>query len=267
MAGGSTGLVFPSNGMYNSDIRLLWNGSNLLPRTSHTAIWKARYVKQAGYYAVTWHSHNDGSWHANSYEFGAHPYPTNGNVDSSGQSLGGTGSSGNEHYHEIAGTPGARDWIASPGPGKTIPLVTDVWVTQARTCEVVGGTTLRHTYWPDISRPDVFIRQEIPLSNLIAGGASAAFYFGASDWTASGSTNSETPSCTLRGLALFSAALSISDIAAEAASESNSAQTAAGRAAVWYINKNPTPSDVADKSGSGRNPLWANANRPGLYTA
>lgn len=262
-----TGLSFPSNHATGSDIRLLWSGSNLLPRTSHTAVWKARYVKQAGYYAVSWHSHHDGTWHADTYEFGCHPYPTSGSVSADGQSTGGTGSGGTDHFHEIAGTPGAHDWIASPGPGPTYPLVTGVWVTQARTCEVVNGNVLRHTYWPDVSRPDSFIRQDVPLSTLVSGGARAAFYFGASDWTANGSGNAETPSCILRGLALFGAALSITDIAAEAASESNSAQTAAGRASVWYINKNPTPSDVADKSGANHSPTWANANRPTLFSA
>jgi hypothetical protein len=232
----------------------------------HTAIWKARYRKQNGYYAVTWHSHNDARWHSDTYEFGAHPYPCDGRVESNGQALAMTGSTGTTQYHEIAGTPGGHDWIASPGPGQTFPLVTDVWVTQARTAEVVNGTTLRHTYWPDVSKPTQFIRQEIALSSLVAGGSTAAFYFGASDWTASGTTNNETPCCTLRGLALFGEALSIADIATEAATDGNTAQTTAGRASVWYINKNPTPTDVSDKSGAGHSPVWANANRPTLYT-
>lgn len=259
--------MFPSNGAAGGDIRLVWAGANLLPRQNHTAIWKARYRKQNGYYAVTWHSHNDARWHADTFEFGAHPYPCTGQVESSGQAAVMLGSTGTTQFFEIAGVPGGHDWIASPGPGSTFPLVVDQWLTQARTSEVINGTTLRHTFWPDISKPNQFIRQETPLSGLVAGGANAAFYFGASDWTASGTANNETPCCSLRGLALFSSALSITDIAAEAATDSNAAQTAAGRASVWYINKNPTPTDVADKSGTGRSPVWANGNRPTLYTA
>jgi hypothetical protein len=34
----------------------------------------------------------------------------------------------------------------------------------------------------------------------------------------------------------------------------------------WYLNLNPTPSDISDKSGNGHNPAWVNANRPALWT-
>ena len=59
--------------------------------------------------------------------------------------------------------------------------------------------------------------------------------------------------------------MSITDIAAEAASEQDLPVTAAGTASRWYSNINPTPSDVSDKSGAGHSPTWDNANRPGLY--
>jgi hypothetical protein len=239
-------------------------GANLLPRTRHTAIWKARYVQQTGYYAVTWHTSNDGAWHASTYEFGAHPYPTGGTPDSNGQSLDGGANGGTTHYYEIAGL-GASDFIASPGPGSTFPVVKGVWVTQARTCEVINGTTLRHTFWPDISQPTRFIRQEQPLANL-ATPTNPAFIFGCSPWTASGGVNWETPGAVLRGFKLFSAALSIADITTEANSGVDSAVTSAGQTSVWYINENPTPTDVSDKSGAGHSPGWANGNRPLLYT-
>src|SRR5688572_33467425 len=47
-----TGLDFPPNHMAGSDARLVWSGADMLPRSSHTAIWQARYVQQNGYYAV-----------------------------------------------------------------------------------------------------------------------------------------------------------------------------------------------------------------------
>jgi len=262
-------LVFASNYVSGSDVRLVWSGSNLLPRTSHTVIWKARYVQQAGYYAVTWHTSNDGQWHASLYEFGAHPYPTTGSVNSTGQSTGGTGSSGATHYYEIAGL-GASDFIASPGPGPTFLVAKGVWVTQARTCEVIDGTTVRHRFWPDVSNPSQFIQQDVRKSDVDAAAAAAvspAFVFGCSPWTVNGNVNSETPSGTFRSIKLFGSALSIADIAAEAESGSNAAITTAGRASVWYINEDPTPSDVGDKSGTGRSPVWANGNRPALYQA
>lgn len=265
-----TGLVFPSNGASNSDIRLLWDGSNLLSRTSHTVLWLANYVQQNGYYAVTWHSPNTGSWDSGAYSLGMHPYPTDGTYNSSGFSTGGTGGSGTVHYQEIAGLLNAYDAIASassPGPQDTFLVTKGVWYQSARVVEVISGTTLRHTYYPDVAgNPTKFIRQEFALASLGSAGSTPAFYIGASDWTASGNTNDETPSATLRGLRLFSAPLTIADIQAEfAAVGTNAAASSGGQAATWYINDNPTPSDVTDKSGAGHSPSWANANRPTLY--
>jgi hypothetical protein len=240
----------------------------MLPRTAHTAIWQTRYVQQNGYYAVAWHTSNDGTWHASLFEYGTHPYPTTGTVDASGQSTGGTGSEGTEHYYEIAGL-GASDFIASPGPGPTYPLVTDVWVTQARTAEIVGDE-VRHRYWPDLDDPDAFIEQHASAEGIDAAAAAAvspAFTLGGSPWTGDGVSNGESPAAVLRGFALFDAPLAIDDLVAEATSESDTPVTAAGAASVWYINRNPTPDDVDDKSGAGHSPTWANDQRPGLWVA
>ena len=265
--GVGTGLEFPPNLMPGSDARLVWSGASMLPRTSHTAIWKAKFVQQNGYYAVAWHTSNDGTWHASNFEFGTHPYPTTGTLNADGQSTGGTGSDGAIHYYEIAGL-GASDFIASPGPGPTYLVAKDVWVTQARTCEVVGGNTVRHRYWPDIGNATDYIEQSIPKSSYdaaLSGTVSPAFTIGGSPWTGDGVSNNESPAAVLRGFAFFDAPLSIADIAAEAASDSDAAVTAAGAQSVWYINKNPTPTDVSDKSGAGNSPTWANDQRPNLY--
>jgi hypothetical protein len=262
----TSGLLFLANYAANSDIRLEWDGAILLPRTSHTAIWKARYFQQTGYYAVAWHTSNDGTWHGSTYEYGTHPYPCDGGVNSAGKATGGTSGSGTDHWFEIAGL-GANDFIASPGPGTTTEVIKDgSWLTQARTCEVVSGTTLRHRFYPDVvGAPGVYIQQEQALSGL-ATPTTPAFILGCSPWTVSGSTNSECPGCALSAIKLFDAALSIADITSEAASGSDSPVTAAGIASVWYINNAPIPTDVTDKSGEGRHPTWANARRPTLWT-
>lgn len=261
-----TGLDFPPNHEPGSDARLVWSGADMLPRTAHTAIWQARYVQQNGYYAVAWHTSNDGTWHASLFEYGTHPYPTTGTVDASGQSTGGTGSEGTEQYFEIAGL-GASDFIASPGPGPTYPLVTDVWLTQARTAELVGDQ-VRHRYWPDLDDPDAFIEQLAPADGIEQAEGSAvspAFTIGGSPWTGDGVGNGESPASVLRGFAFFDAPLPIDDLVAEATSESDTPVTTAGADSVWYINRNPTPDDVADKSGANHSPTWANDQRPGLY--
>lgn len=262
------GLTFPSNLETGADIRLVWNGANLLSRTNHTVIWKANYIQQAGYYAVTWHSYNVGEWQGSYYEYGCHPFPGDGSVDGNGESIGSTSSAGTVHYYEIAGLQ-AHDYLASVGNANGAPLIVTkgVWVTQARTCSV-QGSNLRHRYYPDVSSPTRYIEQTIDIS-LLESPSAPAFYFGTSDWRAgvggSGTTD-EAVSGTIRGFALFNAELSITDIATEAASESNSPQTSSGATSVWYINKNPTPTDVTDKSGAGHHPSWANSNRPTLWT-
>ncbi len=244
----------------------------MLPRTSQTVLWKARYRKQSGYYAWVWSSGSTGAgnWPANLYEFGTHPYPTTGSFDSTGQSTGGTGGSGTVQYYEIAGL-GASDFIASARPlaQNATVLTTNLWVTQARTCEVIGGTTLRHVFWPDLSRPTVFIQQDVPLSDLNVA-VNPRFLLGSSPWRegfggAGPSSNDECPSGEFRYLKLFNAALSVADLTLEAASERDLPVTAAGMASRWYSNINPTPSDVSDKSGAGHPPTWDNTNRPSAW--
>jgi hypothetical protein len=34
----------------------------------------------------------------------------------------------------------------------------------------------------------------------------------------------------------------------------------------WYLNLNPTPTDISDKSGSNNHPVWEGADRPALWT-
>lgn len=247
----------------------------MVSRTDHTVIWKIRYDQQSGYYAVTWHAYNDGTFHFDQYEFGGHPFPCDGGYDSNGNATGGTGGSGTVHYMELAGIPGGQDGIAVPMEPAFLIVKDGRWVTQARTCKIIGGTTLRHRIYPNIGGGgNVYIERSIPLADLPSPSA-PAFYFGCSDWRANqpaSGQNDECPSGTLRGLKMFSDALSGADIATEAASETNIPQTAAGIASVWYMNINPTPTDVSDKSGAGHSPNgpnsgWANANRPTLYTA
>lgn len=267
-----TGIVFPNNLEAGSDIRIVWSGSALLSRTSHTAIWKAKYEQQTGYYAVAWHSENTGTWPASMYQFGTHPYPAaEGTVDGNGQATDGTASAGTDHFWEIAGL-GASDFLASPG-GVSLGVVKDAWLVQARKCEVVSGTTLRHTFIPDVlGNPAFAIVQDKTLASLNSPSA-PAFYIGASEWRSGqgggGATaNDESPSCTLRALMLFDAPLSLADITTEAANEaSNNAVTSAGIAAIWYSNKNPVPTDVADKQTqrTTHSPSWANANRPAVW--
>lgn len=256
-----TGLTFPSNNAAGSDIGLDWSGPAMVPRNTHTVIWKARYVQQTGYYAWAWHVRADNTWGASQFEFGTHPYPaSSGSVSGTGQAQNGTGAAGTVHYFEIAGLLGG-DFLTSPGGAAGLQVTKGVWYTQARQTEIISGTTVRHRFWPDIdNNPSFVIVQDYPLSGL-ASPPAMKFRFGASPWTASGSANEECPSGTFRHFLMYDRVLSLAEIQAKAALTEDDTTDVN----VWYSNINPTPSDVSDKSGRGRSPAWANANRPSLY--
>lgn len=267
LAVAQSGLAFLGNSVAGSDIRLEWSGANLLSRTAHTAIWKVRYEQQSGFYALWWHCWGDSSFHFSNYEFGAHPYPCDGTAHPSGAAANPTGSDGTVHYMELAGL-GGGDHIASPGPGGVFLIPKGSWLTQARTCEVIGGTTLRHRVYPDLANnPSLLIESDILLSSLEAA-TSPRFLLGGSPWTASGSLNSETPgpASVARAIQLYDAGLSLAEIQARMDLTTDAAVVAANPGSLFYCNLNPTPSDITDKSGAGHTPSWANANRPTLWS-
>jgi hypothetical protein len=68
----------------------------------------------------------------------------------------------------------------------------------------------------------------------------------------------------LRGIQIYNTRLSLADIQNEANSPLS---TSSGTASIWYLNVNPTPSDISDKSGKGHHPAWVGSARPGLYSS
>jgi hypothetical protein len=69
----------------------------------------------------------------------------------------------------------------------------------------------------------------------------------------------------------YNAALSEAQILALSACETDAqvlAQCATlGIAAPWYLNMNPKPTDVQDKSGNGHHPSWDGTGRPTLWSS
>jgi hypothetical protein len=55
----------------------------------------------------------------------------------------------------------------------------------------------------------------------------------------------------------------VSDLLTEASTPLSTSQ---GAANIWYLNMNPTPTDIVDKSGKGHHPAWATSARPSLWT-
>jgi hypothetical protein len=90
-------------------------------------------------------------------------------------------------------------------------------------------------------------------------GNPAALTWGDAPWNKGG----ERLSGILRGIQTYSSKLGTGDINSEANAPMS---TSAGSANVWYVNVNPTPSDISDKSGKGHNPAWVTSNKAALWT-
>lgn len=268
-----SGLDFPGNNIANTDIRLIWDSSNLLPREDHTAIWRYYPRPQTDYYAVAWHSPNSGTdtFDNGVYSYGTHPFPAADNtVDGSGNSqTGNGGTGGSTHFWEIALD--AKDFLTSAtGPGG-LSVTKNKWYVQIRRCRSIGGGSYEHTFIPDVTgNPDFMIVQNFS-PTFSSSGANAAFYFGGSDWRsghADPTKNDEMPSGILRGIQLYRKYLPLSEALVEAANDTiNTPQTISGAAYIHYMNQNPTSADITDKSSAGHTPRWDNAFRPALYTS
>lgn len=275
-----TALNFPANNAANSDIRFLFNGANLPARVGSTILWAScSNASITGYVTHIWFSHNVGAFQADNYEVGGHPYPANsasydagnGQVDVGAQG----GGSGTTHYMELAGL-SARDQIAIPGSAVLATKDGTTWKRHAlQTTSITGGTEIRHRYWPDVVGAPTNYFERIVSATGFPTPSNPAFYWGTSDWRSGlgggGATaNDETPNGKIRGLVIVpSGALTDTQLGGISACDTNAAVLAylAGQGlSSWYVNMNPTPTDVNDKSGAGHNPTWANALRPSLFT-
>jgi hypothetical protein len=255
--------LFPRNGDAPSDAFVAFqfkdphlNGLPIwgLNGTGATYIWKVRPLQQVGYYVTFWWS-NNGSflWNnggPNSY-YGAHPYPTT------------SDNMGTEHRWEIATDFGGDFFRTNSGSNKTV--VKNAWYTQAlRVVRNADGTKTLTFYisLPSLAPSDI-IQITVPAHYGELNPPFPALTFGDSPWFAG--YQHERLSGVLRGIKIFNRSLSESDILAEAAHDS--LVTAQGQLSIWYLNINPTPSDISDKSGNGHNPIWADpAARAGLWS-
>lgn len=262
-----------ANGDAFSDVRLIWDGASFLPREAHTVIWWYRPFQQTGYYAMAWHSPNGGpgSWDSGVYSWGTHPYSaSDGAVDAFGVSSNPTSSTGTVHWWENAGTGVARDYLCPAGGAGGVQVFKDRWYRQIRKCRLMttgpNSGLYEHTYIPDFYGNPTF--KIVTYGTIGTAGATPAFYLGGSDWEQDAlgvGTNDETLSGIYASPQLYNDYLNDADHAIEAGnSVINAAISSAGQTALWYINQEMTPLDIADKkpTGTAHPPRWANANRP-----
>lgn len=217
------GLDFPGNAEVNKTMRFEF--SSPLAAYPATYIWRA-YPRQQQSHYTTFFWGNRGPFYRSKTFYGFHPYPD--------------WNTSSQHFWEIAAPPGG-DYLSKEH------VVYDRWYVQVAVCSVSGNTTVHKFYWdwPDTTKVIRHLGERTndpPVPGLIVGDA---------PWN----SGHEVWDGILRGFQFYDAALTPRQVAREIASP-GSVRTP------WYLNLNPTPSDVSDKSGNGHHPKWIGAERP-----
>jgi len=218
-----------------------------------TYIWRAYPRQQSGYYTTFfWATGGTQFWwdggRGNSY-YGAHPYPQN-------------PPTGNTHYWEIA-TGFGGDFFGNP----PVTVAYNRWYTQALVAWNTGSGK-RTIFYYDL--PDTSKAIDVTVSPLFGNKnpPTPALTWGDAPWIVPENPNThgqgkEAYKGILRGIQVYSTRLSLADILSEASSPLS---TTAGADNIWYLNLDPTPADISDKSGAGHHPEWVGSKRTRLWT-
>ncbi len=241
------GLDFPgSNGTINT---MRFKFTNPLPAYPATYIWRAWPRQQNGYYTAFFWGNDDGGgtlntflWTSNggadSY-YGAHPYPD-------------VPPDGSTHQWEISIE--QQDFVNGP-------VVYNRWYTQALRVWVGSDGRKHHEFYWDLPNTDANHRV-IRISDASWGNVNPpvpTLTWGDAPWN----PGKEVWDGILRGIQIYTSALSLADILSEVRTPLS---TAAGSASIWYLNLNPTPGDIADQSGKSHDPVWVGSERPAQWT-
>ena len=243
-----TGLDFPGSASVTTTMRFKFTNpqNNGLPIYPATYIWQAYPRRQPYYFTTFFWGNDDGQGNLNSTwywdngsagtYYGAHPYPIWPSYTS--------------HKWEIASD--GNDYTSAED------VVYNQWYTQALVC--YADSSGKHcTFYYNLPDTTKKVVRDSPPSWGNTNPPAPALTFGDAPWN----PGLEVYNGVLRGFRIYSTALSLSDILSEASSPLS---TSIGRSKIWYLNMNPTPGDISDKSGAGHNPAWVGGERPGLYT-
>jgi hypothetical protein len=242
-AAAETGLDFPGSAATTGTIRFRF--TNPLPIYPATYVWRYLPRSQPSYY-TTFFWGNDGEFrwhdgHADSY-YGAHPYPFPA-----------------PHFVPIDQV-GPRHWEISVNSIDTLSEETvdyGRWHVQAlRVWSDWRGK--EHEYFWDLPDTSKVLRYTAPRAYGETNPPKPSLTFGDAPWNES----NEIMDGILRGIQVYTARLTVAEILGEATSPLS---TPAGGRCAWYVNINPTPTDIADKSGRGHNPEWVGPERPSLW--
>jgi Concanavalin A-like lectin/glucanases superfamily len=236
------GLDFQGSASTTGTVRFRF--TNPLAIYPATYVWKVRPRHQLGYY-TTFFWGNDGQflWSdcsgykcADTY-YGAHPYPPG-------------GSSGSTHKWEIAARQGDYQSVEY--------VVYDRWYTQALRVWSDSAGKHHEFYW-DLPNTSRVLRLDLPTSYGNKMPPSPALTFGDAPWAPS----REIMKGVIRGIQVYSSALTLTEVLSELSAPLS---TSKGASSIWYMNLNPTPTDISDKSGRGHNPQWVGSERPLLWS-
>jgi hypothetical protein len=221
------GIDFPGNSGTNTTMRFEFTSP--LAAYPATYIWRAYPRQQQSYYTAFFWGNNGAFYRSNTY-YGFHPYPD--------------WKTEYQHFWEIAAPPG-RDFVSQQH------VVYDRWYTQVAVCRKSGTKTIHEFYWnwPDtikVVRHTGNQHEDPPMPGLVIG--DAPWNHGNEVWDG-----------VLRGFQFYDVALTQSEISKEIASPGQLLTP-------WYLNLNPVPSDISDKSGNGHNPAWVGNERPSQWS-
>lgn len=251
-----TGLDFPGSAAVPNNqtmrFRFMNPQDNGLPiygpgGTGVTYIWRAYPRQQSGYYTAFFWGNDNGKdfnenflWNNGSSDtfYGAHPYPD-------------TQPNGSTHHWEIAAQ--GNDFVNGV-------VVYNRWYTQALRVWADGNGKHHEFYW-DLPNTDAAHRVtvDLPTSYGNLNPPVPALTWGDAPWNPS----AEVWDGVLRGIQIYSSTLSLADIQSEIVTPLS---TTTGATNIWYLNINPTPTDISDKSGQGHQPEWVGTLRPTLYS-
>ena len=243
--GRESGLDFPGSAATTETVRFRF--TRPLAIYPATYIWRVNLRSQPEYYtAFFWGNDGEFRWDDNGVSntyYGAHPYP----------------------YPAPNYVPpdqvGPRFWEISVA-GLDVLSKQQVeygrWHLQAlRVWSDLFGK--HHEFYWDLPDTTKVIKYRAPRSYGNKLPPRPALTWGDAPWAPS----KEIMFGVMRGFQIYSTSLTMDDLLAEA---SHPLSTPAGRESVWYMNLNPTPTDIADTSGAGHHPEWVGAERPLLWT-
>lgn len=242
--GRESGLDFPGSAATTGTVRFRF--TRPLAMYPATYIWRVNLRSQPEYYtAFFWGNDGEFRWDngISSTYYGAHPYPYPAPNYVPPDQVG-------PRYWEIS--------VAALDVLSKQQVEYGRWHLQGlRVWSDLFGK--HHEFYWDLPDTTKVIKHRAPRSYGNKLPPRPALTWGDAPWAPS----KEIMFGVMRGFQIYSTSLTMGDLLAEA---SHPLSTPAGRESVWYMNLNPTPTDIADTSGAGHHPEWVGAERPLLWT-